>query len=244
MKGLLLRVAIDQADGHYNAPINPKTYDYLYMPITEELEGRSGMQTTYKQIEPYFNKFAARNHSKIKFPKILKPYSHLDPDFKHLTYGDQEKGRGACVRRLEQGDFIAFFASFRPITPCAHKLIYALFGIFFVKEIVKAKDIPCDKWQNNAHTRIVKINDESIVVHADKSRSGRFRTAIPIGEYRDKAYRVKNDLLNKWGELETKNGHKIKNGYIQRSVSPPFFKSPNQFLKWLANPVLIANNWE
>ncbi len=30
-KGLLMRVGIDQEYGHYNAPINPETNDYLYM---------------------------------------------------------------------------------------------------------------------------------------------------------------------------------------------------------------------
>jgi len=46
-KGLLMRVGIDQTYGKYNAPINPITNDYIYMPISQENHDfKLGMQTT------------------------------------------------------------------------------------------------------------------------------------------------------------------------------------------------------
>lgn len=245
MKGLLLRVGIDQTFGHYNAPINPLTNDYLYMPIPQgqdspEQTFRHGMQTTYAQIEPHFKDFSVRNSVNLSFPEHLKSIGcHLDPDFKNLTYGDQATGRGCRVGELAEGDFIAFFASFRPITPCDHALVYALYGIFFIDKIKKAEDISSDQWHVNAHTRIQNMNDEHLVVFADKSRSGRFRHAIPIGENRNGAYRVTNQILDAWGNIG------VKDGFIQRSVCPPWFTNPEQFIQWLELQQVerIENNW-
>lgn len=179
MKGLLLRVGIDKTYGRYNAPINPLTNDYLYMPIPEGQESpqqifRQGMQTTYAQMDTHFSKFTGRNAIQLAFPEHLRAINcHLDPDFENLTYGDQGSGRGNRVRKLYAGDFIAFFASFRPIPniPCDHVLVYALYGVFFIDDIKKAKDVSSDQWHVNAHTRIQKMNGEHLIAFADKSRS-------------------------------------------------------------------------
>ncbi len=245
MSGLLLRVGIDQTFGRYNAPINPLTNDYLYMPIPQGQDNpqqifRQGMQTTYAQMDTHFSKFTERNSIQLAFPEHLRSIGcHLDPDFENLTYGDQATGRGCRVGELDVGDFIAFFASFRPVIPCDHVLVYALYGIFFIDEIKKAKDVSPGQWHVNAHTRIQKMNDEHLVVFADKSRSGRFRHAIPIGEYRNGAYRITNKILDAWGDIG------VKDGFIQRSVCPPWFTKPEQFLKWLdfQQVKLINNNW-
>lgn len=84
------------------------------------------------------------------------------------------------------------------------------------------------------------MNGEHLIAFADKSRSGRFRRAIPIGEYRNGAYRVSNKILDAWGNIG------VKDGFIQRSVCPPWFTKPEQFLKWLdfQQVELINNNWE
>jgi hypothetical protein len=62
--------------------------------------------------------------------------------------------------------------------------------------------------------------------------------AIPIGEYRDRAYRVRRDLLDAWGGLS------VSDGYIQRSAVPPLFREPAKFLHWLwrQNPMLVQEN--
>jgi hypothetical protein len=70
------------------------------------------------------------------------------------------------------------------------------------------------------------------VVFAKPEKSGRLRTHIPIGRYRDKAQRVDRDLLDAWGDLQKGNGSDWPDGYIQKSGAPPIFRKPNQFLKW------------
>jgi hypothetical protein len=241
-KGLLIRVGIDQTYGNYNAPLNPRTNDYMYLPIPQGKDTFIlDLETTYAAALPYFETWCQTNNTKIKFPEHLENETcHLDPDFDYLTYGDQATGRGLRVGDLKKGDFIAFFASFKPITPCEHNLIYALYGIMVVDNVLKVSDIPKNKFHMNAHTRVNDRNPEHWVVFANPSLSGRFNRAIPIGEFRNGSYRVKQEILDVWGDIG------VKDGFIQRSVCPPWFIKPEQFLKWIENQkiTLINSNWK
>ncbi len=236
-----MRVGIDQTFGHYNSPINPETNDYLYLPIPESKHAfQAGMETTYTHISPHFNAWGGRNKWNASFPPhLLDRNCHLDPDFSALTYGDQGTGRGNRVRKLERGDFIAFFASFKPIAPCGHSLVYALFGIIVVDKVARVADLPREQHHLNAHTRIANMNGEHLVVFGQPERSGRFDRAIPIGELRNGAYRVTRETLDSWGGLG------VQDGFIQRSVNPPWFDRPAQFMSWLNehHPTLHNNNW-
>ena len=242
-KGLLIRVGIDQTFGEYNAPINPSTNDYIYMPIPQDNANfLSGMGTTYDELLPHFESWCHKNHSTIEFPENLKNNRgcHLDPDFDFSTYGDQATGRGLMIAGLRKGDFIAFFASFKPIQECDHRLVYALYGIMVVDKVLKVSDISKNEFHKNAHTRIEDMNQYHLVVYANPSLSGRFSRAIPIGEYRNKSYRVTNEILDAWGNIG------VKDGFIQRSVRPPWFEKPEQFLGWLDSQQvkLINSNWK
>ena len=57
--------------------------------------------------------------------------------------------------------------------------------------------------------------------------SGRLQRCLPIGEYRDRAYRVRRDLLEEWGGLS------VKDGYLQRSARLPRFLDAPRFMDWL-----------
>lgn len=241
-KGLLVRVGIDQTFGQYNAPLNPVTNDYMYLPIPEgESEFNSGMQTSYRDIVPFLKSWSHTNNVDIRLPdNLLDKNTHLDPDFYFSTYGDQATGRGARISELVKDDFIVFFASFKPISKCEHKLVYAIYGIMVIDRVVTVSDISDEMLGSNAHTRIKKRNKSHLVVFSNPNLSGRFNKAIPIGEFRRKAYRVTNSILEEWGGLD------VKDGFIQRSVCPPWFTEPNKFIDWLSckNVKLINNNWE
>jgi len=62
--------------------------------------------------------------------------------------------------------------------------------------------------------------------------------SLEIGEYRDRAYRVRRDLLQTWGDLT------CRDGFIQRSAVPPAFRDPDRFLRWFEaqSPILWAAN--
>ena len=75
------------------------------------------------------------------------------------------------------------------------RLLYALIGVYDIDQIVLAKTIDRSRWSENAHTRRFPRSDD-IVVQARKKGSGRLHKCIPIGEYRDRAYRVKKRLID------------------------------------------------
>jgi hypothetical protein len=169
--------------------------------------------------------------------ELLGTPTHLDPDFDQLTYGDQGQRGKRITSMLSADDLLAFFAALRPVDGPARPLIYALIGLYVIEEIVPAKAIPRSRWAENAHTRRAP-GDGEIVVRAKPGASGRLRRCIPIGELRDRVYRVRNNLLDAWGGLD------IKDGYIQRSVQLPAFRDAAKFCGWFhaQRPELVAEN--
>jgi hypothetical protein len=173
-------------------------------------------------------------------PELLdRRYPHLDPDFGRLTYGDNGLRRGRALCDLVAGDLLVFFAGLRPVSPCPHRLIYAIIGLYRVAEVVLLKDVPRDRWAENAHTRKLRQGPNDVIVRGRPGVSGRLMRALPIGEYRDRAYRVRRDLLRVWGGLS------CNDGYIQRSAVPPAIREPHRFLRWFAaqgSVIVAANN--
>jgi len=240
-QGLLMRVGIDQTYGQFNAPINPISLDYFYLPIPQDNHKFiAGMKTSYDNDTLHFNAWCQKNETSLRFPAHLTGRDcHLDPDFEHLSYGDQATGRGLRVAELKRGDIIAFFASFKPIHECEHKLIYAIFGVIVVDQVRKVSETKSTDYYKNAHTRIVNMNQDHLIVSGNPEQSGRFAHAIPIGEFRNGSYRVTKSVLDEWGGLE------VKDGFIQRSVCPPRFTDINRFYEWLQskNLKIINSNY-
>lgn len=228
-----MRVGVDQAYGGWNAPVDPATGEFAYVPIPEGPQ-RRGMETPYATIAPVVARFAG-----MVLPAGLAHRAmHLDPDFEHLTYGDNGERRGRGFAEFGRGDFVAFYAGLRPIVRWEQKLMYALIGLYMVRECVRVSSVPRTRWAENAHTRRVDHHASDVIVRAQPGRSGRLRRCISIGEYRDRAYRVRRDILDAWGGLS------VNDGYIQRSAVPPMFTEPARFLTWLheQKPRLVARN--
>ena len=223
MKGLLIRVGIDSTFGHWNAPVDPKTGRFVYVPIPESKNNlQMGYERPYSEIESALQTFG------IGLPDHLHgQLMHLDPDFAELTYGDSGQ-RKAPIKNLTRGDFIVFYAGLKPISPFENPLMYALIGFYILDEVVQASSIPKARWKENAHTRRL-ITGTDIVVRAQSGYSGRLSRCIPVGVFRDRAYRVKKNLVDNWGGLS------VKNGYIQRSGRIPSFLDPETFCQWFRN---------
>jgi hypothetical protein len=232
MNGLLVRVGIDSSDGCWNAPMRLASGEFAYVTITDSKPMRKGLACSYDEFIPVVKRFG------IELPQPLTgKNTHLDPDFDYLTYGDQGQRGKRIQSLLKNGDLLAFFAALRPVDGPARPLIYALNGLYVVDEIVLAKSIPRARWAENAHTRRVP-GDGDIIVRAKPRVSGRLHRCIPIGELRDRVYRVRKDLIQAWGGLD------ITDGYIQRSVRLPAFRNAAKFYRWFLaqNPKLIQRN--
>src|SRR5438132_9596552 len=79
MRGILVRVGIDQAFGGWNAPVDPVSLEFAYVPIPDGPQ-RPGLETTYSAIMPALARF-----DRISLPAALKDRAtHLDPDFERL----------------------------------------------------------------------------------------------------------------------------------------------------------------
>ena len=211
MQVVLVRVGADLSagGGSWNGPINPQSNTFAYVPIPETKPVHEGMKKPYADLQPVLSKFD------VCLPAHLRgQHMHLDPDFAHLTYGDQGQ-RAAQLNVLNSGDRLVFYAGLADQRRVS-RLVYAIIGMFVIDEIVQAVSLPISARDTNAHCRrILAANAEDSVVRARASVSGRLERCIPIGEWRDKAYRVRPDLIDVWGGLS------VKNGYLQRSARIP-----------------------
>lgn len=239
MRAILIRVGIDMTadSGKWNAPCNPRTGDFVYVPIKQTKPNVPGMEKRYSDtVVPALASFSRCNKRDVSLPEHLAgERMHLDPDFQTLTYGDT-RTRGKKLADFRQDDLVVFFAGLESIWD--KSLVYALIGILTVREIVPVKDIPEHRRDENAHTRNSPLEPTDIIVRGKPGKSGRLAQCIPIGEFRDGAYRVTKPLLAEWGGLS------VKNGYIQRSANPPLFSDPERFYGWLRKqkPLLIQTN--
>jgi len=103
MRAILVRVGVDQAFGGWNAPADPRTGRFVYVPIPETASShRAGHETRYSHVESALAAFAQETgDARALLPRELaERATHLDPDFEHLTYGDVGDRRGAAIREL------------------------------------------------------------------------------------------------------------------------------------------------
>ena len=230
MEAILIRVGVDQTYGQWNAPVDPESGHFVYVPIPEKRAFRPGLERSYREVLPALQRFALRFEldleSSLGLPRGLLDHTvHLDPDFDWLTYGDNGDKRGAGIKHLSEGDLLVFYAGLRSVR-ASRKLVYGLVGLYVVDNVLPARSVLPDQYKSNAHTRRLKIAARDIVVRAKPSVSGRLTRCVPIGEWRDGAYRVTPGLLKKWGGLS------VKDGYVQRSARPPAFLNASKFYRW------------
>ncbi|MEM9882612.1 MAG: hypothetical protein AAF800_06825 [Planctomycetota bacterium] len=244
MQAILVRIGVDQAYGGWNAPIDPTSGDFVYVPIPEgkRVQFLPRCRTTLADIKPAIERFTEPRRlslNSIKWPSSNEPdATHLDPDFEFMTYGDVGSRRGSEIAKLAGGDMLIFYAGLRPTGPCEHRLVYAIVGVMVVDSVLSATDIPLDRRNENAHTRKLQFGSTDIVVRGRRQASGRLHRAIPVGSFRGGAYRVRPELLEAWGGLS------VRDGFIQRSARPPRFLNPPKFVNWLKSqhPTLLNKN--
>lgn len=236
MNVLFVRVGADRSagGGSWNGPVDSNSGDFAYVAIPETRPIHVGMEKSYNSLTRVLTRF------RVQLPPYLRlRHMHLDPDFAHLTYGDQGERAKQLRANLHASDMIVFYAGLADVRGAAG-LVYAIVGLFVVQDFVLASEIPAHDRDTNAHSRrVLAPGADDLVVRACPAVSGRLKRCLPIGEYRDRAYRVKRDLLDEWGGLS------VKNGYLQRSARLPRLLYPSRFLRWIERqrPVLIqANN--
>ena len=217
---LLVRVGADQSPpgGGFNAPVDTMTGAFVYVGIPETQPVVAGWEHPYVQLSDKLERMD------MPLPVSLRSrHMHPDPDFAHCTYGDHGR-RAAQLARLVRGDMVLFYAGLRAIRE--RTLVYALVG-----QLTVARSVPADEIADpslNVHAQRQTVPADDVVVVGTRRGSGRYSRCIPIGIFRDGAYRVRRDLLKAWGGLS------VKNGFLQRSAGFPRLLDPDRFLDWLA----------
>lgn len=229
VRALLVRVGADctEAGGGWNGPVDAATGDFAYVPIPEPEPVVAGLETPFALWAPAVERFG------VTLPGRLRDRNaHADPDFARLTYGDR-RGRGKQLReKLGRDDLLVFYAGLRDIR--SGRLVYALIGLLTVETITPARALPPERRGENAHTRRREIGETDVVVFGRAGASGRFDRCLEFAGFRAGAYRVRPELLERWGGLG------VRDGYVQRSARLPELRSPERFLGWLAEqPVAL-----
>ncbi len=138
MNGLLVRVGADLSPGggSWNGPVDAISGEFVYVAIPENSPVYAGMEKPYSTLAPVLAKFG------VELPPHLRMrHMHLDPDFEHLTYGDQGERAKQLRANLRGGDLIVFYAGLAD-TSGAAQLVYALIGLFLVEDFVLATEVP------------------------------------------------------------------------------------------------------
>jgi hypothetical protein len=223
-RALLIRVGADSTPlgGSWNPPMDSRTGEFAYVPITEECTTRADLRTGYDEAAAACAGFGCELPGHLR-----RQTSHLDPDFAALTYGDQKSRADQIAAKLGAGDLIAFYASFRDVATTS--LVYALVGLYRIAKLERAGTVADDKRWRSAHTRRDPVRGSEIIVTADPATSGRFRRGVEFCDRRDGAYRIRRDLITEWG------GVTVKDGYVQRSGRLPELSDPRRFLTWLTH---------
>ena len=152
---------------------------------------------------------------------------HLDPDFECLTYGDEGGRRGAGMVDMGDGDLLVFYGGLRPVhrvraqadlCPDGHVRRPGSGSGSRRAAGAVARERPRPQGQAGRDR------------HRGAGQAGRIGAVRPVHSHRgvaNRAYRVRNDVLDAWGGLS------VKDGFIQRSAVPPAFNNPRKFLSWL-----------
>lgn len=198
--GLLVRVAIDSTAGNWNAPCSS---DGRFCYVPQGSSKHLSEDHNYSEYQPFVHhltKSAAMLRKTCCWPSKLPKLGHFDPNFKYCTYGDggsSQRGR-RIVNVLHEGDFIVFYAGLRDMD--TGNLTYSIIGFYLIERIAKVRDISKADWHRNPHTDrdaptdLPRRRPDDVVVFGNTKdgQTGRLYKHIPIGSYREGAWRVKN----------------------------------------------------
>lgn len=239
MRVIVVRIGADQTaeGGEWNAPVDADTGEFVYSPIVESsTELQPSLIRRFDELVPKLEQFHAKRGGRdrslsARLEWMKSRPMHLDPDFEHLTYGDNADRRGAALLTLAPGDAIVFYSGLRPVRPLGH-LIYAMTGLYVVDAVVRAIDVPPVRHGENAHTRKSAIWPGDVVVRAKPEVSGRCERCVPIGELRGSNYYLRPELEARWGGFKKADGSFWKSPNLNRSGTPPILGDPESFWTW------------
>ena len=103
MKGLLLRVGIDQAWWSWNAPVDPQTGTFAYVPIPDQ-EQMPGLETPYHSLSDELAHFPGAALSARLPGQAVAPGPDFAPDLRDTrsTVGTVQTTREGATASVDQ----------------------------------------------------------------------------------------------------------------------------------------------
>jgi hypothetical protein len=105
MQVVLLRVGIDTGAGGMHGPLfKDDSFEYIPIPDGWDMDPRTYGNTKGRHGHSFVDYFPVPRHA-----KVFKQAIHYDPEFTTYTYGDPTPGPKSSLRRLVEGDLLAFY---------------------------------------------------------------------------------------------------------------------------------------
>jgi hypothetical protein len=193
---LLLRVGIDSGCGGTLGPIFPDgTFEYVPIPESPQYVSPRSM---------YYRDLAARHGGTLAQyvpPRYREAAAHYDPEFETFTYGDPTRNKRGQLLRLDDGDFLIFYAGLRPVGSHSASRLYIIgyFTVASVESVLPAHPWPptdASHFQGNAHLRRNRPDDGLVVVCGHAQTSKLLDRAIAIS---DETQRATPEIENRLG---------------------------------------------
>lgn len=166
---LFLRVGIDRGCG---GQLSPRFEDgsFEYVPIPESQAVAQSRGVTYSEIP-------ARSGGTLLQWVRQNGLVHYDPEFESFTYGEPNNPKRSQLLRLQQGDFLVFYAGFQGPGIAAGTCF--IIGYFCVKKVHDVLYTAGEAWppahlanlHQNAHFRRSNPETTLVVVEGDLLRS-------------------------------------------------------------------------
>jgi hypothetical protein len=193
-----------------NAEPTPCLYDdgFDYVPIPETARDATAETRTYADIETrggsadgYLDRvFPGGGDEAVEGDALSDFPVHHDPNFEALTYGERRPAYVKRLRRLEEGDAVAFYTGLREATgdTSGGPLHRYVFGYFVVDDVVYFDALDDDEARRrirehpeNAHTKRFEATgkvDENLVIVEGKEggildEAARISKRVPSGHY-------------------------------------------------------------
>ena len=120
MEAILIRVGVDQTYEQWNAPVDPESGHFVYVPIPEKRASLPGLERSYREVLPSLQRFALRFELDLESSLGL-PRSLLDHTVHLAACGESRSSSplviGEGIDRIDPAPYTVAHGHGHPATP-------------------------------------------------------------------------------------------------------------------------------
>jgi len=210
MKMLFLRVGIDTGCGKTLAPmLEDRRFEYIPIPESSLLQPEKGVR---------YSDLRARTNNGVLSDILQRDgYAHYDPEFSTFTYGEPNRPKSSQIGRLEQGDYLVFYAGFQG--KCIQRGTCFVIGFFEIAGVYCMPQEICG-WppenlmflENNAHFMRSTPEPTLVVAKGNPRTSRLFVKAKPLSDGKHIVLPEVEGIIGFGGSVKRAVGRWVKTG--------------------------------